>query len=183
MSDSPTPHLPIVRPSALPLTAEAEATQRRAVVAEALSWRGTPYRQMGATKGPNGAVDCSMLLVRCWVDAGVFEEFDPRPYPASWYLHRSEERYLAWMETVAAEIESPQPGDIVLWRFGRCFSHSGLMVSETQFVHAFSVVRECQRGELTDPIVAWADSTGLVPRPRKFFSVWRRIRLSLGEDV
>jgi cell wall-associated NlpC family hydrolase len=172
----PAPPLPSPAAGSLPLTPALEAMQRQRVIAEALSWIGTPYRQQGDSKGPDGAIDCSMLLVRAWVDAGVLAPFDPRPYPPSWYMHHSEERYLAWMQSVAVETTAPQPGDIVLWRFGRCFSHSGVLISATGFVHAFSVVGRCTKGDLGEAVMRWADHTGKTARPCKYFDVWARIR-------
>src|ERR1700691_1077881 len=74
---------------------EDEATARRRFIAEAFSWVGTPFRDCADVKGPNGAVDCAMLLVRCAVDAGMIPaDFDPRPYQPQWLLHRDEERVL-----------------------------------------------------------------------------------------
>jgi cell wall-associated NlpC family hydrolase len=152
----------------LPITPESEARQRAAVVAEARSWVGTPYRQLGYTKGPTGAVDCSMLLVAAWVGSGVVEPFDPRPYPPEWHLHRSEERYLAWMQAVAVEVPAPRVGDVAIYRFGRCFSHGGVVVSPTRIVHAFLKCGMCLESELDDP--------DLVRRPTRYFDVWARLR-------
>lgn len=155
------------------MTDAIEAAQRAAVVREAETWVGTPYRQLGATKGVG--VDCGMLLVRCWMDAGVFMPFDPRPYPPEWHLHNPEERYLRWVETVAREVETPRPGDIVLFQFGRCFSHGGIMVSDSRCVHSNAAWKFCTYGDLFEVQLAKIGTGGA--RPRKFFSVWQRLRL------
>lgn len=169
---SPAAILPAPRPGVLPMTSQVEAAQRGFIVDEALSWVGTPYRQWGATKGI--AVDCAMLLVRCWVDAGIFEPFDPRPYPPEWHLHQGAERYLQWLETLALEKTEPEPGDIVVFRYGRCFSHAGVMISATRLVHAFADSMMCRLSDLTDGDLA-EFSPGMA-RPRKFFSVWAKLR-------
>lgn len=143
-----------------------EAEQRAAVVREARSWIMTPYRQLGARRGVG--VDCAMLLVRAWVDAGVFEEFDPRPYPPDWHLHRSEERYLAWMQTLGTEVESPQPGDIVVYKFGRCYSHSGIVSRPGMLVHSYARLDYCLETGLRDG--------DLNHRPTKFFDLWEKHR-------
>ena len=65
---------------------------REKVVAEAKSWIGTPYHNCADVKGVG--CDCGMLLVRVFVDLGIVEPFDPRPYAHDWHLHRGEERYL-----------------------------------------------------------------------------------------
>lgn len=178
---NPEPVVPTARPGVLPLTPEREADLRVRVVAEARSWIGTPYRQQGYVKGRDGAVDCAMLLVGAYVGAGVFEPFDPRPYPPTWYMHHSEERYLGWMQALADEVETPQLGDIVVWRFGRCFSHSGLVLEGcTSVVHASAPHIECCAADLAESWLCWLDRRGTQPRPRKFFSVFARLA-RLGE--
>ena len=162
----PTPFLP--KPVHTVIDAQLEAAQRRAVIAAALSWCGTPYRQCGYTKGPRGAVDCSMLLVGAIVEGRVYEAFDPRPYSPVWFMARSEEKYLAWLNTVAVEVDTPKPGDIIAYRVGRCFAHSGIMADDTFLVHAYAKTKKCTRTELTTP--------DLAKRPKKYFDIWQRIR-------
>lgn len=106
---------------------------RARVVAEARSWLGTPYHHLGDVKGVG--VDCAMLLVRCYVDTGVLEAFDPRPYSPQWHQNRDEERYLGWLERVAVVTEEPVPGDVAVFRFGqkvRPFSHGAILVEGDQ---------------------------------------------------
>jgi hypothetical protein len=173
---SPEPILPTPCPGVLPLTPEREADLRARVVAAARSWIGTPYRQQGFVKGPNGAIDCAMLMVGAYVEAGVFLPFDPRPYPPTWYMHHSEERYLGWMLALADEVETPRPGDIAVWRFGRCFSHSGLLLDScTAVVHASAPHIECCASDLSEAWLCWIDRAGREPRPRKVFSVFARL--------
>jgi len=171
--NSPSPTLPIPRPQVFPITPETEAKQRKAVIEEAMSWIGTPYMQLGNHKGYN--IDCSMLLVRCWVDTGVFEPFDPRPYPPEWHLHKSEERYLAWMEALSEEVSEPKPGDVVLFRFGRCFSHGGIYVGDGNIVHAFVYEGFCTKTEITSTQLMYM-SNGVDIRPKKYFDIWARLR-------
>lgn len=170
------PQRPEAAAGVLPLTPGREARLRAAVVAAARSWIGTPYRQLGFTKGPAGAVDCSMLLVAAYVEAGVYPPFDPRPYPANWYLHHGEERYLGWLTTVAREVEVAQPGDIVCWLFGRCFSHSAILVDAATVVHALAWARTCCLTPRDHPRLRWADRAGTVPRPVRIFDVFARLR-------
>ena len=95
------------------------------MVAEARSWVGTPYHGCADVKG--AGVDCGMLLVRVFVDLGLTEPFDPRPYPSDWHLHRSEERYLGFVFERGREVAEPQPGDVAVFRYGRCYSHGGIV--------------------------------------------------------
>lgn len=138
------------------------AVQRAAIVAEALTWRGTPYHHLGDVKG--SAVDCAMFLVRVFVDAGMVAPFDPRPYPIDWHLHRSEERYLGAVLDQAHEVTTPQPGDIALFRFGRTLSHSALVVAWPQVIHAqFRVGCILADASRDEPLAS---------RMPRFFSLW-----------
>jgi cell wall-associated NlpC family hydrolase len=114
--------------------------ERATVVAEARSWIGTPYHHTADIKGKNGGVDCAMLLVRVYCDLGLVEKFDPRPYTRDWFLHRNEERYLGFLLARSREVNTPLEGDIVLFRFGRCFAHAGIVskADPLTIVHAFS---------------------------------------------
>ena len=162
----PTPKMPT--PVLQNVDAHTEAWQRGRVIEAAKSWVGTPYRQLGYAKGPKGAVDCSMLLVGALVEARVFEAFDPRPYSPTWFLHRSEEKYLDWLNTIGAEVERPQPGDVVAYRIGRCFAHSGIIVDDNYLVHAYATEGRCTLTELRWPELA--------NRPKKYFDLWARLR-------
>jgi len=164
--------MPVPVPGCLPLTPEREAELRQAVIAEALKWQGARYVALADAK--YSAVDCAMLLVRCWVDVGIFQPFDPRPYPQNWHLHHSEERYLAWMRALAREVEQPRPGDVVIWRFGRCFSHGGIIVNARMHVmHALAEHGQCT---LTDLDEAFLRVDGGKTRPRRFFDLFAPLR-------
>jgi NlpC/P60 family putative phage cell wall peptidase len=115
-----------------------EAEQRAAVVAAARSWIGTPYHHAADVKG--AGVDCAMLLVRVYCDLGLVEPFDPRPYTRDWMLHRDDERFLGFLLARAREVSDPRPGDVILFRFGRCFSHGGIVAwrDPLTIVHAFA---------------------------------------------
>lgn len=176
MTDLPSP-LPIeLTPCTgiLPLTEAREAALRARLVAEALTWVGTPYRQLGAAKGV--AVDCSMLLVRVMIDAGIVAEFDPRPYPPSWFLHRADERYVDWMETVAKRVDVPRPGDIMLMRIGRAFAHSAFIVDDMHLVHAFADEGHCNLSLRRHPFILYADRRGTIPRECRYFDLFAKLR-------
>jgi len=171
-SEDPSRYKP--RKEIFPLTAEKEVELRKAFIQEALTWVGTPYRQLGATKGV--AVDCSMLLVRASIDSGIMEEWDPRPYPPLWFLHRDDERYLKWIEMFAKPTEQFRAGDIVAIRFGRAFAHSGILVDSEHLVHAFAHDNICIVSPLNHSVLLYADRTGNTLRPRKYFDVFARMR-------
>lgn len=116
-------------------------THRPAIVAAARAWIGTPYHACADIK--DVGVDCGMLIVRVFVDTGACPPFDPRPYPPDWHLHRSEERYLGFVHANCRERDAGEavlPGDILVFRFGRCWAHGGIVTiaEPLTIVHAFS---------------------------------------------
>lgn len=144
-----------------------EQTQRAAVVAEARSWLRTPYHHAADARG--AGVDCGMLLVRVYVDTGLCEPFDPRPYPPDWMMHRSEERYLGFIFNRTKEVDRPLPGDVVVFRFGRCYSHGGIVtcVTPLTIIHAFQPARSVIEDEVSSNIALCNPS-----RKPKVFSYW-----------
>jgi cell wall-associated NlpC family hydrolase len=119
------------------LEEDCERRQRAAVVAAARRWIGTPYHS-GADV-PGVGVDCGMLIVRVFVDAGLTPAFDPRPYACDWHLHRSEELYLGLVGARCAATQEAEPGDLMLFRWGRCYSHGAVVTRARPLsvVHAF----------------------------------------------
>lgn len=110
--------------------------ERARVVAEAQSWLGTPYHHRGRVKG--AGVDCGMLLIEVFAAARVIEGFDPGYYPPDWHYHRSDEKYLGWVEQYARpQLHGAQPGDIALFKFGRCISHGAIVIEWPTIIHAF----------------------------------------------
>ena len=122
------------------------AAPREAVVAEARTWIRTKWVHMAAVKG--AGVDCAMLLARVFINVGLVEEFDPRPYPPDWYLHRSDERFLGFLLDRSHQVEKPEVGDVMMLRVGRCFAHGAIItrIDPLTIIHSFrplgSVVEE-----------------------------------------
>ena len=146
-----------------------EVNQRAAIVREARSWARTPYHAQADIKG--AGVDCGMLLVRVFVDSGLVQPFDPRPYADDWYLHRDEERYLGFVFDHAKEVTDPLPGDVMVFRFGRCYAHGGIVTtaSPLSIVHAYQPARVVLEEEvIANPVLS------AVSRKPKFFSYWAR---------
>jgi NlpC/P60 family putative phage cell wall peptidase len=155
---------------------------RAEVVAEARSWLGTPYQHAQATRGV--AVDCGMLLVRVYVNLGIAPAFDPRPYPAQWYMHQTEEKYIGWLKKYCDKIDASavRPADIALYRFGRCAAHGAIIVDDDHMIHAYMPAKRVElrmrndrmpHGTLDsywsprvqgDPITAGAVACGRPPR-------------------
>lgn len=135
---------------------------RQLVVAEAKSWLGTPYHPHGRLKGIG--VDCAMLPAAVYHACGLVEHIDPGNYPVDWHLHRSEERYLSIVLQYAKEVDSVQPGDLVLYKWGRCFAHGAIVIQWPTIIHAF--IRE-------GVVMADGMAGRLKDRECKFFTVDR----------
>ena len=111
---------------------------RAAVVAEARTWLGTSYHHHARVKGVG--VDCAQILCGVFEAVGMVERVETGFYPTDWHLHHSEERYMGWLDCYGRRLgddEKPLPGDVALFRFGRCYSHSAILVDHDLLVHAY----------------------------------------------
>ena len=147
-----------------------EQLQRAAVIAEARTWFATPYHHAARVKG--AGADCATLPAEVYAAAGVIPPVAIGHYPPDWHLHRESERYLAIISTLAGPIEreAARPGDVVLFRFGRAFSHGAIITEWPQVVHA----------NRRDGAVVYGDlerDTDLTGRPQVFFSYWARVNV------
>lgn len=119
-----------------------------ALIAAGRSWLGTPYHHMARVKGHG--VDCGQVIIAAHVEAGLTEDFDPGHYTMDWHLHRSEERYLGFVERHLERVDpdgstaaprdrvgwTPAPGAVVVFRVGRTFSHGALVTEWPCVLHA-----------------------------------------------
>jgi cell wall-associated NlpC family hydrolase len=148
-----------------------EANGRARFIAEARTWLGTPFRDQADVKG--GGVDCAMLLVRSAVDTRLVAPFDPRPYPPQWHLHRDEERFLAIVSKLGTEVtRAPIPGDVIVYRVARCFSHGGIIVENNHVLHAYYKTKNVTISPLHDIDLARLPDGR--PRPFKLFDLWAK---------
>ncbi len=136
-------------------------TTRERVIEEAMGWLRTPYHHQGRVKG--AGVDCATLLCEVYEAAGLIPHIDPRPYPPDWHLHRSDERYLSWVKDFGHEVDSPKMGDVVVWKFGRCFSHGAIIINDTEIIHAYLRTPVSIANWKVDPFIN---------REVKFFTLW-----------
>lgn len=136
---------------------------RQLVVNEALSWIGTPYAHKQRCKG--AGVDCGQILAAIYENTGAIPYYDPGDYPHDWHLHQSEERYLASVEKFAHQIKGPPlPGDIALFKFGRCISHGAIVIAWPKVVHSYIGV-----GVILDDVDT---NMELARRLVGFWSIW-----------
>ena len=146
---------------------EIEREAREAVVKEALSWVGTPYHDGARVKG--AGVDCGQILIMTYANVGLIKDFDTGYYAPQHHMHSTDEVYLRFVEGYAHEISGPpERGDIVMFKFGKVFSHGGIVIGWPRIVHTLR-----PGGTMIDNV----ELCNLGPRamgnlPRKFFSLW-----------
>lgn len=114
--------------------------QRAAVVKEALTWQRTKWHHAACVKGVG--VDCARLLEGVFVNAGVVAPFEVEYYPQDWHMHNAGERLIAVIEQLGGVErpagETPEPGDVVVWRINReaPFSHAAIVIEWPVILHA-----------------------------------------------
>lgn len=137
--------------------------RRVAIIAEAESWLRTPFHHQGRIKGVG--TDCLMLLAEVYERAGVIAHVEPPYYPRDWHLHRDAERYLDGVMGLAREIAGPpEPGDVALFKMGRCFAHGAIVVIWPRVIHAYWAAHAVVQGDAT--------RHPLADRPVRFFTVF-----------
>lgn len=101
-----------------------------------LGWLGTPHINMARVKGRG--VDCGMLLIASLEDSGAVARgsIPIKPYSNEWHLHHSDEWFLHYVQTYCDKVETMEPGDFLLYQFGRCISHGGVYIGHGQICHA-----------------------------------------------
>lgn len=106
-----------------------------AVIAEAKSWIGTPWHHAARVKGHG--VDCAQFLIGVYSAVGIVREFDTDYYPMDWHLHRDEPRFLEYLLQYAKRINAPEPGGIVMFRYGRQEAHGAIVIEWPLIIHAY----------------------------------------------
>ncbi len=108
------------------------------VIAEALSWAGTPYRHQGDRKGVG--CDCLGLVRGVWKAVYGFEIEHPGPYAPDW-AGDGEERLLTGLRRyfVERDARDGRPGDLLAfrWRPHLPAKHLGILIASDRFVHAY----------------------------------------------
>lgn len=138
--------------------------QRLVVIEEARSWIGTPWHHRARVKG--AGVDCLQFVVGVFAACGLCDDLDTGYYGQDWMWHRNDELILDGLRQYAHEVETPSLGDIVVYKFGRTFSHVGIIAGPDELIHAFIDERQVITGQ--------PDGGRLAGRERKYFSVWSK---------
>lgn len=111
------------------------------VIEAALGWVGTPYHHQQRLKGVG--VDCAHLVAGVAMDAGIIspDTVLPLDYSSEWNIHNKEEVLVGYLLRFGCRQKATtEPGDIVGFTIGHAVGHIGIMVSDTQYVHAQNLV-------------------------------------------
>lgn len=154
-----------------------EAAERAQVVAAAREWVRTPWKHRSAALG--SGVDCARLLLEVGVRSKMVERFDPKFYTHDWHHHRNEERFIEALSERMVEVESAGepikergrefsvlPGNVLIWKNGRTFSHGAIVSEWPMVVHASWPARCCLEESVYGGI--------LEVSPVRVFSFWGR---------
>lgn len=141
------------------------ASQRLAVLTAARSWLGTPFHNLARVKGVG--VDCAQLVAAAYEEAGLTSRIETGHYSPQHMLHGHEELLAEFVGRHAREIEESAvgPGDIVIYRVGRVFSHAAIVADWPRaIVHAHQL-----SGQVVEMGGFDADLKG---RKTRFYSIW-----------
>ena len=94
------------------------------------SWIGTPFRHHCGVKGLG--CDCIHFVARVFEEIGILrwrKGLIP-DYPRDWHLHNTRELLLESLinesNVIAADLDNPMNGDILLSHYGQAASHAGI---------------------------------------------------------
>lgn len=160
------------------MTPDQIAAERRTVVSMARRFIGTPYHHAGQVMG--AGVDCVTLLTESFMLAGAVPRIEVPYYPPDWHMHRDAERYMEGLIQYCTEVPGPpermfKPADILLFQFGRTFSHGALVEDWPGLIHAYlrkGVVRTDMTRELGLSLMS-EHGKNERPRPIKSFCLTR----------
>lgn len=158
-----------------------EAAERQRVVAAARTWLGTPYHHAATLKGVG--VDCATLLVACFQEAGLIGALNLPHYSGQWHLHQEEEKYTDFIRQLGAEVERrpPLPGDVVVWKFHKCFAHGAIVVEWPTIIHSMirigCMIDDALKNQMLTTVSERVPTQGQ-PRPMKVFSWWDKLRVA-----
>lgn len=109
------------------------------VLAEAMTWLGTPYRHQGSRKGVG--CDCLGLVRGIWRVLYGGEPEPPGPYTPDWAETGNGDPLLeaARRHCRQKQPEEARPGDLLVfrWRAHHAAKHLGILLAGEHFLHAY----------------------------------------------
>ena len=119
---------------------------------QAVQWIGVKYEHRGTTRY---GCDCTGLIIGCLRELGYMGRYKLRNYPFDWNLHAGAGDYLCQeLDKIATDVtgQQPEPGDIAVFRFGKCRAHAGIVCNWPIFVHSLVTREQCCRASAHGPL-------------------------------
>jgi cell wall-associated NlpC family hydrolase len=108
---------------------------REDVIAEGMTYLGTPYIAKARIKGVG--VDCGGLLYNVYGKFfGPLPPF-PQDYAPDWCRQDTAERYIKFILPFVEQVRVPLAGDIAVFHIGNAFAHGAIVLGGERFLHAF----------------------------------------------
>lgn len=101
-----------------------------------LRWLGTPHVNAARVRGHG--IDCAKLCMAAVEDAGLMpmDTILAEGYSNEWHLHHGEEFMLGYFRKYCTKVDTLQPGDFMLYQYGRCISHAGVYIGNDTICHS-----------------------------------------------
>lgn len=163
MSAGLEPHVSaIMRPT--------EAEERARVAALARGWIGLRYYHGQRLRGVGG--DCT-FFVCVYEDAGLIPTTEIPSYSPQAHLHSEAAVYEGIIRRYGLPVEVSGIGDIVLYRFGRTYSHGGVIIDPGRWAGG-ETPPLIVHGDMEAQAILLAEGDGgrLADAPRRFFTLW-----------
>ncbi len=110
---------------------------RRSVIREAKSWIGTPYKHYTSKKGVGA--DCALFVMQVYANLGLIKAYKPAFYPPDWAMHQpTGELFEEAVKQYCVEVPRDKVGlgDLILYYFGKCMSHSAILIEGGMIIHS-----------------------------------------------
>ena len=122
-----------------------------------------PYRHRGVTMR---GCDCTGLLIGILNNMGLLKNYKLRKYKFDWNLHAGAipiilDEILQYGDIV----DTKEPGDVLVFRFGKCDAHCGIHVGNNQFIHSVVTAKCCQYGITVNS--PWSKRLTKIVRPNE----------------
>lgn len=102
---------------------------------------GVRYQHRGITRK---GCDCTGLVIGILQELGYMKNYKLRIYPPDWNLHAfADDHIVKEVEKVADKIVKPDIGDLVLFYFGKCVAHIGIIIENGLFIHCHRSSKKC----------------------------------------
>jgi cell wall-associated NlpC family hydrolase len=105
-----------------------------------------PYEHRGTTRR---GCDCTGLIIGALRELGYLRDYKLRNYPRDWNLHAKADNHIVEeVEKVADKVSTSDIGNLVLFHFGKCVAHIGVVIENGLFIHCFLTAGKCTTSSL-----------------------------------